>query len=70
MNHVIDTAENDDEPCFTATDASPLHIAIYPWFSMEHLTQYLHFSNKLGKGGHSPKEHTPSYSISTSTHTL
>ncbi|KAF1894028.1 hypothetical protein Lal_00003944 [Lupinus albus] len=32
-----------------ATDAPPLHIAIYPWFAMEHLTPYLHFSNKLGK---------------------
>ncbi|KAE9598445.1 putative anthocyanidin 3-O-glucoside 2'''-O-xylosyltransferase [Lupinus albus] len=33
-------------------DASPLQIVIYPWFSMEHLTPYLHFSNKLGKRGH------------------
>ncbi|OIV92544.1 hypothetical protein TanjilG_02307 [Lupinus angustifolius] len=33
-------------------DAAPLHIAIYPWFAMGHLTPYLHLSNKLAKRGH------------------
>ncbi|CAJ2660036.1 unnamed protein product [Trifolium pratense] len=30
----------------------PLHIAMFPWFAMGHLTPYLHFSNKLAKRGH------------------
>ncbi|KAM6586376.1 hypothetical protein CsatA_008981 [Cannabis sativa] len=29
-----------------------LHIAMYPWFAMGHLTSYLHLSNKLAKRGH------------------
>ncbi|XP_061347769.1 cyanidin 3-O-galactoside 2''-O-xylosyltransferase FGGT1-like [Gastrolobium bilobum] len=33
-------------------DAAPLHIAMYPWFAMGHLTPYLHLSNKLAKRGH------------------
>ncbi|KAK7243623.1 hypothetical protein RIF29_38429 [Crotalaria pallida] len=33
-------------------DASPLHIVIYPWFAMGHLTPYLHLSNKLAQRGH------------------
>ncbi|KAK2350967.1 cyanidin 3-O-galactoside 2''-O-xylosyltransferase FGGT1 [Trifolium repens] len=31
---------------------SPLHIAMFPWFAMGHLTPYLHFSNKLAIRGH------------------
>ncbi|KAF1894617.1 hypothetical protein Lal_00033675 [Lupinus albus] len=34
-------------------DSAPLHIAIYPWFSMGHLNSYLHLSNKCGN---SPEE--------------
>ncbi|XP_061343585.1 cyanidin 3-O-galactoside 2''-O-xylosyltransferase FGGT1-like [Gastrolobium bilobum] len=33
-------------------DATPMHIAMYPWFAMGHLTPYLHLSNKLAKRGH------------------
>ncbi|KAM5588096.1 hypothetical protein ABKV19_006512 [Rosa sericea] len=29
-----------------------LHIAMYPWFAMGHLTAYLHISNKLAERGH------------------
>ncbi|KAH9797167.1 UDP-glycosyltransferase 79B6 [Citrus sinensis] len=29
-----------------------LHIAMYPWFAMGHLTSYLHISNKLAERGH------------------
>ncbi|XP_074303764.1 cyanidin 3-O-galactoside 2''-O-xylosyltransferase FGGT1-like [Silene latifolia] len=30
----------------------PLHIAMYPWFAMGHLTSYLHLANKLAQRGH------------------
>ncbi|KAL5578452.1 hypothetical protein UlMin_020151 [Ulmus minor] len=29
-----------------------LHIAMYPWFAMGHLTSFLHISNKLAQRGH------------------
>ncbi|KAK9936463.1 hypothetical protein M0R45_013304 [Rubus argutus] len=29
-----------------------LHIAMYPWFAMGHLTAFLHISNKLAERGH------------------
>nr|ADV71366.1 glycosyltransferase GT10J15 [Pueraria montana var. lobata]WMX26785.1 UGT79B100 [Pueraria montana var. lobata] len=34
------------------TSATPLHIAIFPWFAMGHLTPTLHLSNKLAQRGH------------------
>ncbi|RDX74180.1 UDP-glycosyltransferase 79B30, partial [Mucuna pruriens] len=33
-------------------DGPPLHIAMFPWFAMGHITPYLHLSNKLAKRGH------------------
>ena len=36
----------------TNMDASSMHIAMFPWFAMGHLTPYLHLSNKLAKRGH------------------
>ncbi|KAL2331587.1 hypothetical protein Fmac_019168 [Flemingia macrophylla] len=35
-----------------ARSADPMHIAIFPWFAMGHLTPNLHFSNKLAQRGH------------------
>jgi hypothetical protein len=32
--------------------SSPLHIAMFPWFAMGHITPYLHLSNKLAIRGH------------------
>ena len=29
-----------------------LHIAMYPWFAMGHLTTFLHMANKLAERGH------------------
>ncbi|KAG5235021.1 anthocyanidin O-glucoside 2''-O-glucosyltransferase [Salix suchowensis] len=29
-----------------------LHIAMYPWFALGHLTAFVHFSNKLAERGH------------------
>ncbi|XP_057950079.1 cyanidin 3-O-galactoside 2''-O-xylosyltransferase FGGT1-like [Malania oleifera] len=35
-----------------AGDQKTLHIAMYPWFAMGHLTSFLHISNKLAEKGH------------------
>ncbi|CAN6546353.1 unnamed protein product [Malus baccata var. baccata] len=32
--------------------AKKLHVAMYPWFAMGHLTSFLHISNKLAERGH------------------
>ena len=32
-------------------DASPIHIAMYPWFAIGHITPYLHLANKLSERG-------------------
>ncbi|PRQ29044.1 putative anthocyanidin 3-O-glucoside 2''-O-glucosyltransferase [Rosa chinensis] len=34
------------------SDDQTLHIAMYPWFAMGHLTAFLHISNKLAERGH------------------
>jgi hypothetical protein len=39
-----------------------LHIAMYPWFAIGHLTPFLHLSNKLAEKGH-----TISFFIATNT---
>nr|KYP45071.1 Anthocyanidin 3-O-glucosyltransferase [Cajanus cajan] len=35
-----------------STSGAPMHIAIFPWFAMGHLTPTLHLSNKLAQRGH------------------
>ncbi|KAL6128121.1 hypothetical protein ACLB2K_071477 [Fragaria x ananassa] len=37
-----------------------MHIAMYPWFAMGHLTSYLHISNKLAERGHKISVFIPS----------
>ena len=32
--------------------ATSLHLLMYPWFALGHLTSYLHLSNKLAQKGH------------------
>ncbi|KAL6142760.1 hypothetical protein ACLB2K_061036 [Fragaria x ananassa] len=33
-------------------DRKTLHVAMYPWFAMGHLSPFLHISNKLAERGH------------------
>lgn len=35
-----------------ARSSKALHIAMYPWFALGHLTAFVHFSNKLAERGH------------------
>uniref|UniRef100_A0A7N0V5K5 Glycosyltransferase n=1 Tax=Kalanchoe fedtschenkoi TaxID=63787 RepID=A0A7N0V5K5_KALFE len=35
-----------------AEDHKHLHVAMFPWFAMGHLTAYMNFSNKLAEQGH------------------
>uniref|UniRef100_A0A7N1A7N1 Glycosyltransferase n=1 Tax=Kalanchoe fedtschenkoi TaxID=63787 RepID=A0A7N1A7N1_KALFE len=41
-------------------DHKHLHVAMFPWFAMGHLTAYMHFSNKLAERGHRVSFLTPS----------
>ncbi|KAK9698599.1 hypothetical protein RND81_08G116200 [Saponaria officinalis] len=34
------------------TTTTPLHMAMYPWFAMGHITSFLRLSNKLAQKGH------------------
>lgn len=36
----------------TTPNTSELHIAMFPWFAIGHMTPYLHLSNELAKRGH------------------
>ncbi|XP_004304716.1 PREDICTED: anthocyanidin 3-O-glucoside 2''-O-glucosyltransferase-like [Fragaria vesca subsp. vesca] len=36
----------------SSPDRKTLHIAMYPWFAMGHLSPFLHISNKLAERGH------------------
>ncbi|KAG5120153.1 hypothetical protein AAZX31_12G201200 [Glycine max] len=40
------------EAAMDSASAAPLHVAIFPWFAMGHLTPILHLSNKLAQRGH------------------
>lgn len=42
-----------------------LHIAMYPWFAMGHLTSFIHLSNKLAE-----REHKISFFLPTKTQTM
>lgn len=45
-----------------------LHIAMYPWFAMGHLTSFLHISNKLAERGHKISFFTPAKAQSKLQH--
>ncbi|XP_057451681.1 UDP-glycosyltransferase 79B3-like [Lotus japonicus] len=36
----------------TSSSNSKLHIAMFPWFAMGHMTPYVHLANELAKRGH------------------
>ncbi|CAJ1956754.1 unnamed protein product [Sphenostylis stenocarpa] len=47
-----ETQQQITQAAMDAASAAPLHIAIFPWFAMGHLTPNLHLANKLAKRGH------------------
>ena len=43
----------------SAMDEPSMHLAMFPWFAMGHLTPYLHLANALAKRGHKISFFTP-----------
>ncbi|KAL1299277.1 hypothetical protein AAHE18_18G097400 [Arachis hypogaea] len=50
------------------TEASSLHLAMYPWLAMGHLTPFLHLSNKLANRDHRISFFIPKRTISKLQH--
>ncbi|CAN1166118.1 Cyanidin 3-O-galactoside 2''-O-xylosyltransferase FGGT1, partial [Linum perenne] len=48
-NYISQTLEAMAEP---STSATSLHIVMYPWFAVGHITSFIHLANKLADRGH------------------